>query len=48
MTAVAGDLPGYEAATRAVFAGDAEGFATATARWPEAVRDYAAGFVAGA
>ena len=47
MTAVAGDLPGYEDATRAVFAGDADGFAAATAGWPEAVRDYAAGFVAG-
>ena len=47
MTAVAGDLPGYETATRALFAGDADGLATATAGWPEAVRDYAAGFVAG-
>lgn len=48
MTAVAGDLPGYEDATRALFAGDADGFATATAGWPEAVRAYAEGFVAGA
>jgi len=47
MTAVAGDLPGYEAATRALFAGDAGGFAAATAGWPAAVPDYAAGFVAG-
>tara|TARA_R110002124_G_scaffold106443_5_gene258210 strand:+ start:58 stop:621 length:564 start_codon:yes stop_codon:yes gene_type:complete len=47
MTAVAGDLPGYEAATRALFAGDAAGLATAMAGWPEEVRDYAAGFVAG-
>ena len=46
MTAVAGDLPGYEAATRALFAGDADGFAAATAGWPEDLRAYAAGFVA--
>ena len=43
MTAVAGDLPGYEDATRALFAGDTAGFAAATAEWPEDVRDHAAG-----
>ncbi|WP_426050738.1 DUF2239 family protein [Brevundimonas sp. SL161] len=45
MTAVAGDLPGYEEATRRLFAGDAAGFEAAVAGWPEGVRDYAAGLV---
>ena len=38
MTAVAGDLPGYEEATRMLFAGDASGFEVAVAGWPEVVR----------
>ena len=38
MTAVAGDLPGYEEATRMLFAGDASGFEAAVAGWPEGVR----------
>ena len=38
MTAMAGDLPGYEEATRRLFAGDAEGFCAVTAEWPEDVR----------
>jgi hypothetical protein len=45
MTAVAGDLPGYEEATRKLFAGDAAGFDAAVAGWPEGVRGYAAGLV---
>ena len=45
MTAVAGDLPGYEEATRRLFAGDAAGFEAAVAGWPEGVRGYAAGLV---
>ena len=45
MTAVAGDLPGYEEVTRRLFAGDAAGFDAAVAGWPEGVRDYAAGLV---
>jgi len=41
MTALAGNLPGYEEATRALFAGDAATFTTLTASWPVAIRDYA-------
>ena len=39
MTALAGDLPGYEDAVRALFAGDAAGLETAVAGWPEGVRE---------
>ena len=35
MSAMAGDLPGFEEASRALFAGDAAGFATRIAGWPE-------------
>ena len=38
---VAGDFPGFEAATRALFAGDAAGFAAATADWPSDLATYA-------
>ena len=41
MTAVAGDLPGYEEAVRMLFAGDWTAFDAHTAAWPEGVRDYA-------
>jgi hypothetical protein len=41
MTAMAGDRPGYEEATRRLFADDAAGFAEATEAWPEGVRDVA-------
>lgn len=41
MTALGGDLPAYEAATRALFAGDAERFEAALAGWPADVADYA-------
>ena len=41
MAAMAGDLPGFEEATRALFAGDGERFAAQMAPWPQAVRDYA-------
>ena len=34
MTALAGDRPGYEAAIRALFAGDAAGLEAATRGWP--------------
>ena len=40
MTAVAGDLPGYEEATRRLFAGDAAGFERAVAEWPEDVKGW--------
>ena len=42
MTALAGDLPGYEEATRALFAGDAAKLAALTRRWPKDVRAYVA------
>ena len=38
MTALAGDLPGYEDAVRALFAGDEAGLERAVAVWPEGVR----------
>jgi hypothetical protein len=41
MQAMAGDLPGYEEATRALFAGDAARFEELTSAWPEDVREHA-------
>ncbi len=41
MNALTGDLTGFEEATRALFAGDAEAFETHSATWPADVRDYA-------
>lgn len=41
MQAMAGDLPGYEDATRALFAGDFSRFEEHTATWPEDVREHA-------
>ena len=38
MTAIAGDLPGYEEASRALFAKDPERFRQRIAAWPEDVR----------
>ena len=38
MTALAGDLPGYEEAVRALYAGDEAGLERAVAGWPEGVR----------
>jgi hypothetical protein len=40
MTTLAGDLPGYEEATRALFAGDEARFAELTAPWPTDIGDY--------
>ena len=48
MTAIAGDLPGYEEATRMLFAGDWTAFDAAVAGWPEGVRETARGMAAGA
>jgi hypothetical protein len=42
MTALAGDLPHYEEAARALFAGDAQRFARLTRRWPADIRDHLA------
>ncbi len=41
MSAVAGNLPGFEEATRALFAYDRRRFAQLIADWPEDVRDFA-------
>ena len=41
MHALAGDLPGYEEATRLLFAGDLEGFENHLQPWPADVREYA-------
>jgi len=41
MAAMAGDLPGYEAALRALFADDRAGVETHTGNWPADVRDQA-------
>jgi uncharacterized protein len=41
MSAVAGNLPGFEEATRALFAYDRRRFTELIAAWPEDVRDYA-------
>jgi len=40
MSAVAGNLPGYEEAVRALFAGQAEQFGVLTEAWPVDVRDH--------
>lgn len=42
MTALAGNLPDYEEATRALYAVDAIGFAASIAQWPADVREHAA------
>jgi hypothetical protein len=41
MSAMAGDQPGFEAATRALFAHDADGFDHATGAWPGDLRAHA-------
>ena len=41
LTALAGDLPGFEEAIRALFAGDSEGFADRMKEWPPHVRNHA-------
>jgi hypothetical protein len=41
MSAMAGNLPGFEEATRAFFAGDAGRFAGLTEPWPIDIRDHA-------
>ena len=41
MQAMAGDQPGYEDATRALFAGDVARFEEQTAHWPEDIREHA-------
>jgi uncharacterized protein len=41
MTAMAGNLPGYEEATRALFAGNSERFTALTDPWPADIRNHA-------
>jgi len=41
MSAIAGDLPGFEEATRALFADNHARFEDETARWPADIRAYA-------
>ena len=41
MSAIAGDLPGFEEATRALFAGASERFNNRMASWPVDIRDHA-------
>ncbi len=41
MSAMAGNEPGFEEATRALFAGDAERFDQQVAKWPADVRAHA-------
>ena len=48
ITTMAGDLPGYEEATRMLFAGDWTAFDAAVEGWPEGVRETARGMAAGA
>ena len=48
MSAVAGDLTGFEDALRALFAGDRDGFTTAIDGWPEDLRAHAAALAFGA
>ncbi len=48
MSALAGNLPGFEEAIRALFAGHAARFDEETARWPRDVRDYTRALADGA
>jgi hypothetical protein len=41
MSGMAGDLPGFEEASRALFAYDRARFSNLIAAWPPDVRDYA-------
>jgi hypothetical protein len=41
MSAMAGDMPGFEEATRVLFANDRTAFSALIAAWPADVRDYA-------
>jgi hypothetical protein len=47
MVALAGDLPGFEEAARALFADDSAGFATHLAAWPADVHDHLLAMLAG-
>jgi hypothetical protein len=47
MTALAGDLPGYEEALRALYAGDDKRFSAQIKAWPRDVRAYVRRVAAG-
>jgi hypothetical protein len=47
MSAMGGDLPGFEDAARTLFAGDMDGFAQQIADWPGDIRAYAQQLAAG-
>lgn len=48
LSSIAGNLPGFEEATRALFAHDPTQFKQHTSAWPQDVRDYAAQMAFGA
>jgi hypothetical protein len=48
ITAMAGDLPGYEEASRALYAGDHARFVAETEAWPTDIRDHARRLAEGA
>lgn len=48
MSAMAGNLPGFEEASRALFAGDADRFKTLIESWPKDIREYALALAEGA
>jgi hypothetical protein len=48
MHAIAGDLPGFEEASRALFAGDRKGFARHIAQWPKDIAKHLQKLSAGA
>ena len=48
MMVMAGDRPGFEEATRALFAGDRDRFETMIGEWPDDIRVHAAELAAGA
>jgi uncharacterized protein len=48
MSAMAGNRPGFEEATRALFAGDAAKFGALVAAWPDAIGTYAKQLATGA
>ncbi len=48
MSAMAGDLPGFEEASRALFRGDGDRFAAETSAWPDDIRDHIVSLAASA
>lgn len=48
ISAIAGDLPGYEEATRALYSGDGDAFSKHTHDWPKDIRAFANELATGA